>query len=204
MKPRSTAEVQTLMRQAFQDKTRIYPISAGKNWGNGSKTPWAPNCLLLDLSQLNQISDFNEELGFVTVGPGVTQIQLVNFLKKNNSKLMPSLTGSSRYASLIGNALERGDGFGAYGEHASYICHLELVLPNGELIYTGFKPGSACAKLSKASLGPSLDGLFFQSNLGVITEATIWLEPQPDYFHQAIFEAESLPELGELINTVQK
>lgn len=204
MKPSSTAEVQAYMREAFKNKTRVYPISTGKNWGNGSKTPWSDNCVLIDLSHLNQITDFNEELGFVTLGPGVTQIQLLHFLQKHHSKLMPSLTGASRHASIIANALERGDGFGSYGEHANYICHLEIVLPNGDLIHTGFKPHSKCAKLSRTGLGPQLDGLFFQSNLGIITEATLWLEPKPDYYHQAIFEAYSTAELTGIINTLQK
>ena len=200
MKPNSVIEVQAFMRKSFQNKTRVYPISTGKNWGNGSKTPWATNCQILDLGNLNQISDFNEDLGYVTLGPGVTQLQLLKFLKQQNSRLMPNLTGSSKHASVIANALERGDGFGAYGEHANYICHLEIILPNGDLIYTGFKPHTHCSKLSRSGLGPSLDGLFFQSNLGVITEATLWLEPKPNYFHQIIFEANSLTELGEYAN----
>lgn len=206
IEPKNTQEVQAAMRKAYANKQRIYPISGGKNWGNGSKAPCAPNCILMDLGHLNQISDFSEKLAYVTVGPGVTQIQLIEFLKDHKSGLMPSLTGSSRQASLIGNALERGDGFGAYGEHTKYICNLEIVLPNGDLFYTGFDHNSKCASLSTASLGPSLDGLFLQSNLGIVTRATLWLEPKPEYFHQAIFEANSLSELGskiEIIRTLQ-
>ena len=204
MKPNSKLEVQAFMRQAFQNKTRIYPISTGKNWGNGSRTPWTEGCVPLDLSQLNQISDFNEELAYVTLGPGVSQLQLFEFLKQQNSQLMPNFTGSSKHASVIANALERGDGFGSYGEHANYICHLEIILPNGDLIHTGFKPQTQCAKLYRPGLGPSLDGLFFQSNLGVITEATLWLEPKPNYFHQIIFEANSRLELGAYINAASQ
>lgn len=189
------------MRESFKNGTRIYPISTGKNWGCGSKTPWAENCEVLDLGNLNRITDFSEELAYITLEPGVTQFQLLQFLQKQNSKLMPNLTGASKHASVIANALERGDGFGAYSEHANYICHLEIILPNGDLIHTGFKPATRCSKLSRAGLGPSLDGLFFQSNLGIVTEATLWLEPKPDYFHRVIFEANSLSKLGEYINS---
>jgi len=204
LKPKNTDEVQDFMRTAFANKQRIYPISGGKNWGNGSKAPCAPDCLLMDLSLLNNISDFDEELGYITVGPGVTQIQLLEFLNERHSKLMPSLTGGSKHASLVGNALERGDGFGAYGEHAKYVCNFEVVLPNGDLFRTGFDPKYKCAPLSNASLGPSLDGLFFQSNLGIITQMTLWLEPRPDYFHQVIFEADSLSEFSQKINMAQQ
>lgn len=200
LRPKSTKEVQNMMRSAYQNKQRIYPISGGKNWGNGSKSPWAEGCMLMDLGHLNQISDFHEELAYVTLGPGVTQIQLAQFLQKNHSKLMASLTGGSRHASIIGNTLERGDGFGAYGEHAKYVCNFEVVLPNGDLLKTGFDPKSKCAPLSNAGLGPSLDGLFLQSNLGIVTQMTVWLEPKPDYFHQAIFEAHSLLELASYID----
>jgi 4-cresol dehydrogenase (hydroxylating) len=192
------------MRTAFANKHRIYPISGGKNWGNGSKAPCAPDCILMDLSSLNQITAFNEELAYVTIGPGVTQIQLFEFLNQRHSKLMPSFTGGSKHSSLVGNALERGDGFGAYGEHSKYVCNFEVVLPNGDLLKTGFDSRYQCAPLSNASLGPSLDGLFFQSNLGIITQMTLWLEPKPEFFHQVIFEANSLTEFSQQINMAQQ
>ena len=65
------------MRIANRWKVAVYPISSGRNWGYGSRVPAADGCVLLDLGRMNQIVDFNEELGYVTVEPGVTQAQLL-------------------------------------------------------------------------------------------------------------------------------
>jgi 4-cresol dehydrogenase (hydroxylating) len=143
----------------------------------------------MDLGGMRQISDFNEALGYVTVEPGVTQAQLYDFLKKRKSKLWMDATGSSPDCSIIGNTLERGFGHTPYGDHFANVCNLEVVLPNGEIIETGFprSGGSAAAPVSKYGLGPGVEGLFIQSNLGVVTKMTLWLMPAPEYFEAFFF-----------------
>jgi len=61
---------------------------------------------------------------------------------------------------------------------------LEAVLPNGEVIRTGMGAltGAKTWQSFKPGYGPAVDGLFMQSNLGVVTKAGIWLMPQPDFF----------------------
>lgn len=191
LKPASTAEVQACMRLACEQKVRVYPISTARPFNGDSNIPWADNCVLMDLSAMNQILDFNEELGFVVIEPGVTQQQLVEFLKAKNSKLMPALTGSFRESSLMGNALERGDAFGAYGERALYVSDFEVVLPNGDLYHTD----QPC--------GPNLEGLFFQSNLGIVTQMRLWLEPKPDFYHQILCGVESFEELSKAVDVLR-
>src|SRR6202041_221828 len=106
----------------------------------------------------------------VTIEPGVTQRQLVEFLAQKKSALWPDVTGASAECSLIGNTMERGFGHTPYGDHASKVCGLEVVLPNGEVIETGSArfPDSLSGPIYRWGVGPSLDGLFLQSNLGVV------------------------------------
>ena len=108
LRPGSLHEVQTCVAIANRHRVALYPISTGKNWGYGSRVPAISGCVLLDLGRMNRIVDFNEELAYVTVEPGVTQRQLFTYLNERGSKLWMDATGSSPDCSLIGNAMERG------------------------------------------------------------------------------------------------
>ncbi len=187
-------------------KIPVYPISKGKNWGYGSRVPLKTNSIIIDLSKLNQILDYNESLGYVTVQPGVTFQQLFDFLREKKSELIISVTGSSKHSSLIGNALDRGVGTGLYADRFSSICNLEVMLSDGKLIRTGFGRfgNTTTAKVYRWGMGPSLDSLFSQSNLGIVTEMTIWLMPTPNYFQLLFYTINDSKRLPDLINTLRE
>ena len=73
--------------------SRCTPISCGKNWGSGSRVPVRDDCVLLDLGQMNRILDFDEELAYVTVEPGVSFGQLFSYLQEHRSNLMMGAPG---------------------------------------------------------------------------------------------------------------
>jgi len=202
VRPGNREEVQACLRIANRCQTPVYPISSGKNWGYGSRVPASDGCVLLDLGRMKRIIDFNEELGYVTVEPGVTQEQLQRFLAEQGSRLWMDSTGASPQCSLIGNTVERGFGHTPYGDHFAHSCGLEVVLPDGSVIDTGFArfPDAKVAPLYRWGVGPTLDGLFSQSNLGVVTRMTIWLMPAPEYFQAYYFRAESHDDLAGLID----
>ncbi|HTB13311.1 MAG TPA: FAD-dependent oxidoreductase [Bryobacteraceae bacterium] len=203
--PRARRQLQECLRIAGENSIPVYPISTGKNWGYGSKVPASTGCVLIDLSRMNQILEFDENLAYVTIEPGVTQQQLWDYLRSRGSKLWIDATGSSPDSSLIGNTIERGFGHTPYGDHASNVCGFEVVLPNGDYIETGFSrfPNAAAAPVYRAGLGPSLDGLFLQSNLGVITRMTLWLMPAPEYFQAFFFRCDREDALPALINALR-
>ena len=138
LRPRDREQVSHVMRIANTYGVPVYPVSSGKNWGYGSRVPATSGCALVDLSALKRIVEFNESLGYVTVEPGVTQQDLYDTLQTRGSKLWMDATGSSPQCSLIGNAMERGFGHTPYGDHFGQVCALEVVLPNGEMMRTGF------------------------------------------------------------------
>jgi hypothetical protein len=74
--------------------------------------------------------------------------------------------------SIIGNTLDRGVGYTPYGDHFGMHCGLEIVLANGEVMRTGMGalPGSNTWQLFPYGFGPFADGLFTQSNYGIITK----------------------------------
>lgn len=167
--------------------------------------PTADRCALLDLSRMNRILDFDERLGYVTVEPGVTQRQLFEFLRQRNSHLWMDATGSSPDCSLIGNTMERGFGHTPYGDHFSHVCGLEVVLPNGDLLETGFAglPGAKSANVYRWGVGPALDGLFTQSNFGVVTRMTIWLMPTPECFQAYFFQSQDEDSLANFVEALR-
>ena len=134
---------------------RSIPISTGKNWGYGSRAP-VRDGVLLDLGRLNRIVDFDEELAYVTIEPGVTQRQLFDVPAASASRdSWMDATGASPDCSIIGNTLERGFGHTPMGDHAANACGFEVVLPTGECIETGFSRFSSAARRRRSAAGAS-------------------------------------------------
>ena len=205
LRPGNRQEVQSCLRIANQFQIPVYPVSSGKNWGYGSRVPAGGSCALLDLGRMQQILDFDEKLAYVTVEPGVTQKHLYQFLKQRSSKLWMDATGSSPDCSLIGNTVERGFGHTPYGDHFAHVCGLEVVLPNGEVVETGFSrfAGAKAANSYRWGVGPSLDGIFSQSNLGIVTRMTIWLMPAPEYFQAFYFRCDQHDDLASVVDALR-
>ncbi len=203
--PSTREDVQECLRIANHFRVPVYPISSGKNWGYGSGAPSASGCALVDLRRMKRIVDFSEELGYVTVEPGVTQRDLMEFLSARNSRLWIDATGASPDCSLIGNTVERGFGHTPYSDHFGHCCGLEVVLPNGELLRTGFGrvPGAKSTPVYKYGVGPYIDGLFTQSNLGIVTKMTIWLMPAPEYTQAFFFRCDEAEGLAGLIDALR-
>ena len=186
IRPGSREDVQECVRIARKHGVPIYPVSRGCNWGFGSRVPPADGCVVMELARLDRIRAFDEALAYVTVEPGVTPGMLHEFLEQRGSRLNLPVVGSSVRASLVGNALERGAGAGPGGYRADNVCDLEIVLPDGSLLSNAGEFAST-TRLTHDLCGPGFDGLFFQSNFGVVTAMTFWLtslgaHPQVCYF----------------------
>jgi 4-cresol dehydrogenase (hydroxylating) len=205
LRPAGRAEVEECVRIANRRGVVLYPISSGKNWGYGSRVPTQDGSVLLDLGRMNRILDFSEELAYVTVEPGVTQRQLFDFLRQRGSRLWMDATGASPDCSLIGNTVERGFGHTPYGDHFAHSCGLEVVLPTGETISTGFSrfEGAKAGPVSRAGVGPILDGLFSQSNFGIVTRMSLWLMPEPEYFQAFYFRCDDGDGLAALVDALR-
>ncbi len=203
--PGSAEEIQRIVAVANRYEIALYPISTGKNWGYGSANPVRDRCVILDLSRMNRIVEVNEELAYAVIEPGVTQRCLYEKLTSEKTGLMMDPTGSGPACSVLGNALERGYGITPYGDHFASTCGMEIVLPNGEILRTGFGHFGAAkaANVYKYGVGPYLDGLFTQSNFGIVTKIGLWLMPVPERFEVCYFSGEKESDLNPLIDAVR-
>lgn len=165
----------------------IHPISTGNNWGYGSSRAPNQSSVLLDLSALNQIRLIDAQLGLIEVEPGVTQQQLWEFLQAGQLDFMVPVTGAGPSCSILANALERGYGITPYTDHFGAVASIRGFLADG----TSFR--SAIAELDqsgedridhsyKYGVGPYLDGLWTQSNLGIVTSLSLRLKARPKGF----------------------
>lgn len=209
LRPTSAQEVQEIVRIAQKYSTPLYPISTGKNWGYGSSCPVEKVSFIVDLSKMKKITDFDPELGVITVEPGVTQQDLYEFILKNGDQFMVPTTGAGPSASILGNALERGYGLTPHSDHFEAITSFNAVLPNGELYKSALAEMGAekTNRLFKWGLGPYFDGIFTQGNFGIVTEGTLLLARKPESIAIFLFslkEDASLEGAVEAIRTIKE
>jgi 4-cresol dehydrogenase (hydroxylating) flavoprotein subunit len=201
LKPRSTKEVAVIMQIASKHRVPVYPVSGGKNWGLGSKVP-EKDGVLIDLANMKKITAYDEKMGYMSVQPGVTFRAAVDFLKQKKSSLMVDTIGSTPDATIVGNTAERGHGMAMYADRFNFVCALEIVLPDGKIVKTGFADfkKSKLGPLAKWGVGPYIDGLFTQSNFGIITSLTLWLKAQPKHFTSFIFHVDDEKKLAAIMD----
>src|SRR5262249_45124407 len=138
LRPGTATDVQHVVRIARRNRIVIHPISQGRNWGYGDACAPRDGRVIVDLSRLNAIREINAELAYAVIEPGVSQGELADHLQRNHLPLWLDVTGAGPRASIVGNTLQRGFGHTPYGDHAAHMCGLEVVLPDGEIIRTGF------------------------------------------------------------------
>lgn len=170
LRPPTVNDVGAVIREACLNRTPLWPVSRGCNWGYGSHLPAQNGSVILDLSKLNAIGDLDRPSLSVRIEPGVTQALLYEYLCKNAPDLAFNVTGAGLETSVLGNALERGIGYN--GEKDRDVYALEVLLPDG----TSIGPVAGLNhKARPCPAGLSTDALFFQSNFGVVVGARIRL-----------------------------
>ncbi len=204
LKPSCAEEIQQIVQIANEFKIPLYPISCGRNWGMGSRLPVRDGAVVVDLGRMNRIREVNVEHHYAVVEPGVTQGQLYDYLCERRLPLVLNVIGSGRNTSLIGNALDRGVAY--FSSRADSLSGIDVVLGNGERIQTGFGsfPQAQTTFLYRHGTGPSLDGLFAQSNFGIVTSAAIDLIPKREEMVCMLATLRDPKKLGEFVEVLRR
>ncbi|MGA9630906.1 MAG: FAD-binding oxidoreductase [Candidatus Acidiferrales bacterium] len=181
--PDTVEQVQKIARIANTYKIPLWTISTGKNLGYGGAAPLLGGSVVLDLKRMDRVLEVNDKNHYALVEPGVSYFDLYSYIRERNLKVWidPPDPG---WGSLVGNALERGGGYTPMRDHFDCHCGMEVVLANGDLVRTGMGalPNSKTWQQYKYGFGPFLDGIFSQSNFGVVTKMGFWLLPEPEAY----------------------
>lgn len=175
IKPKTAEEISAILTICNKERINVTPRGAGTGLSGGALPHLGG--VLLSTERMNSILLIDERNLQVTTEPGVITEVLQNAVKEKNLFYPPD--PSSRGSCFIGgNIAENSGGPKAvkYGVVKDYVMNLELVLPTGEIIWTG-------ANVLKNSTGYNLTQLVVGSEgtLGIVTKIVLRLIPLPKH-----------------------
>lgn len=175
--PRDEAQLSALLEASLKAGATLQPVC---NAASGIDVALQDKVILLDLARMNRVLEVHEELAYCLVEPGVTFRQLSEYIQEKGLKLCVDCPGEPD-ESVAAAFLQRRVGYTPYADHYLMQCGLEVMLADGRSVRTGMGalPKSTCWQLFKFGYGPWVDGLFTQSDFGVVTKVGLWLMPQP-------------------------
>lgn len=202
--PANAGELQRILEVARHYKAPLWTISTGKNFAYGGPAPRKAGYIVLDLKRMNRILEVNEKHGYAVVEPGVSYFDLYRHLQKIGSKLWIDCAAPG-WGGVLPNTLEHGVGYTPYGDHMTMQCGMEVMLADGTLVQTGMGalPGSQTTNLYKYGFGPWVDGLFTQSNFGVVTKIGVWLMQEPPGYRPYMITFEREGDLHDVIEALR-
>jgi len=173
LQPVSTQEVSAIMRYCNEQNIAITPRGAGTGLSGGALAVQGGVCL--DMRKMNQIVEIDTRNFQVVTQPGIITEELQDAVKEHG--LFYPVDPASKGSCFIGgNVSENSGGPRAvkYGTVKDYVLNLEIVLPNGEIIWTG-------ANTLKNATGYNLTQLIVGSEgtLAVVTQIVLKLIPYP-------------------------
>ncbi len=188
VKPRTPEEISEILKVANKYGVKVIPRGNGADLTGGAK-PIGDGGIVLDVTRMNKILDVDEDNMIVTVEVGISWSELCEQLSRVGSGYYTGTTGpASGFSASIGGGLSNntvgGGGAAMYGAVTEQCVGLEVVLPTGEIIYTGAKANSFRDKpFTRFGLGADYSGIFLGDVgiHGVKTKASMNLFPLPEY-----------------------
>jgi len=169
----TTEQVSAILKLANQTKTPIITRGSGTGLSGGSLP--VPDCIVLCLVKMDRILELDRANLTMLVESGTTTLTISDAATAAGLFYPPD-PGSMKISTIGGNVAENSGGLRGlkYGITRNYVMGLEVVLPDGEICWTGNK----CVK---DVAGYSLRDLFIGSEgtLGVITKVLLRLIPKP-------------------------
>lgn len=175
LRPRTTEEVSLIMNYCNKYNIQVTPRGAGTGLSGGALPHLGG--IVLSTDRMNKILDVDERNLQVTTEPGVITEVLQNAVKEKGLFYPPD-PHSKGSCFIGGNVAENSGGPKAvkYGVVKDYVLNLEIVLPNGDVLWTG-------ANVLKNATGYNLTQLIVGSEgtLGIVTKIVLRLIPMPKF-----------------------
>lgn len=173
VKPQTAEEIAAIVKICYEASIPITPRGAGTGLSGGALPYYGG--VVLSMERMNRIIEIDERNFQATVEPGVINEAFQNAVREKGLFYPPD-PASKGSCFLGGNVAHASGGPRAlkYGTTRDYILNLQVVLPTGDIIWTG-------ANTLKYSTGYNLTHLMIGSEgtLGIVTQIVLKLIPHP-------------------------
>ena len=198
LKPEDTSQVSQIMVYCDENEINITPQGARTGLSGGALP--IQNSVALSMEKFNRIIKIDEQNLQLVVEPAVI-VQTLQEAVAEKGLFYPPDPASKGSCFIGGNLAENSGGPKAvkYGVTADYVLNLEVVLPNGNVIWTG-------ANTLKNSTGYNLTQLMVGSEgtLGIITKAVLRLIPMPKFDMLMLVPFQSAEKACEAVSAIFK
>jgi len=173
VKPDTPEQISALMKFCNEHMIPVTPRGAGTGLSGGALPVMGG--LLISMERFSNIIQIDEQNLQATVEPGVITEQFIDAVAEKG--LLYPIDPASKGSCFIGGNVSHGSGgprVVKYGTLRDYILNLQVVLPSGDIIWTG-------ANTLKYASGYNLTQLMIGSEgtLGIITKIVVKLIPAP-------------------------
>jgi glycolate oxidase len=196
VKPRTAEEISKLLILSNQHLIPVTPRGAGTGLTGGALPHLGG--LVISMERFNTILAIDERNLQVTTEPGVITEVLQNAVKEKGLFYPPD-PASKGSCFIGGNISENSGGPKAvkYGVVKDYVLNLELVLPTGEIIWTG-------SNVLKNATGYNLTQLIVGSEgtLGIVTKIVLRLIPHPKFDLLMLAPFNSVEKASEAVSAI--
>jgi len=169
----NTGQISDVLKLANDTETPVVTRGSGTGLSGGSVP--AAGCIVLCTVKMGQILEVDRANLTITVEPGVTTVQIAEAAEKAGLFYPPD-PGSMKISTIGGNVAENSGGLRGlkYGVTRNYVMGMEVVLPDGEVMWLGNKCVKDVAGFSLKDVMIGSEGA-----LGVITKVLLKLIPKP-------------------------
>lgn len=197
VRPSTTKEVSSIISYCAMNKIPVIP--QGGNSGLSGGSVGEAGSVVLSLSRMNQILDFDKDNGIVSVEAGCV-LESLQQRADQDGFVVPIDMGSKGICQIGGNLATNAGGLNVvrYGPIGRYVLGLEVVLGDGRIV-------DMDRQLYKDNMGLKLPQLFIGSEgiLGVITKASLHLPPKLLYSSVAMITLSSFSEIPGILTAAK-
>jgi glycolate oxidase len=195
-KPRTAQEISALIKICNEHVIPVTPRGGGTGLTGGALPHFGG--LVISMERFNEILEIDERNLQVTTEPGVITEVLQNAVKEKGLFYPPD-PASKGSCFIGGNISENSGGPKAvkYGVVKDYVLNLEVVLPTGEIIWTG-------SNVLKNATGYNITQLIVGSEgtLGIVTKIVLRLIPHPKFDLLLLAPFNSLEKASEAVSAI--
>jgi glycolate oxidase len=173
IRPGSPEEISAILKICSQHRIAVTPRGGGSGVTGGALP--IRGGIILSLERLNRVLSINQEDRYIVAESGVVTADLCR-AAENEGLYFPVAPSSKDFSFVGGNVAENAGSIRSckYGTTSSFVRNLEVVLPNGAIVWTG-------SNVAKNATGLNVTPLFVGSEgtLGIITKVVYKLIPRP-------------------------